>query len=464
MSASDRESSGRPSQWLHRDHTRGSLVKSMGLLSLPLIASNVVGGVAFQLVDLGFISRLGEDAVTAIIVTNQSLRQVLFMLIMGFSFGTQALIARAVGAGVPDEADHVAGQVVVLGLGVSMVFAVLGVWLAPELLAAMKVSPAALEVGTPYVRLTFALNFGFVFLFLFSAVLNGAGDATTPLLVVVVQTAVSLLAEWLLIFGHWGFPELGVRGVAIGVACGQAVAGALALSMLFQGASRVHLRLRHLRPDPAILGRILRLSWPPALQLLSAFMINVIFIRLMGEISAQSQTAFSIGLRISMMGPMLAFPLAGATATLVGQNLGAGRVDRAWRSIGLGLAVNIALLWTAGGGMALFRREIMEMLASDPEVIAIGSEMLLFQAAAFGIWAFYFVFFRSLQGAGSVAVPMLASIFTSLCVALPTGILLSGPLGWGHTGIFAATVVASATNTLITGTWLATGRWAHRPT
>jgi putative MATE family efflux protein len=433
----------------------------MWVLSLPLMATNVLGGLVFQVVDLGFISSLGEEAVTAIIVTNQSLRQILFMLVMGASFGAQAMIAQAVGAGRGDEADHVAGQVVVLGGAVSAVFAVVGVSFASELLSLMRVSPAVLEVGVPYVRLTFALNFGFVFLFLFNAILNGAGDSTTPLVVAILQTAVGLLGEWLLIFGSWGAPALGVPGVAFGVALGQAAAGALALSMLFRGTSRVHLRRHHLVPDFAVLRRIVGLSWPPALQLISTFVVNVIFIRMMGEISPKAQAAYSIGLRISMMGPMLAFPLAGAAATLVGQNLGAGRVRRAWQSIGLGLAVNVTLLWSIGIFMALFRTPIMELLADDPEVIAIGGEMLLFQAAAFAAWGFYFVFFRSLQGAGQVGVPMLSSILSSVLVSLPTGILLSGPLGWGHTGIFAATVVGSSLNALITGGWLATGRWTR---
>lgn len=449
-------------RWLRRDHTRGSLVTSMWVLSLPLVATNVLGALVYQLVDLAFISRLGEDAVTAVIVTNQSLRQILFMLVMGSSFGAQALIAQTVGAGRSEQADHVAGQVVVLGFAVSSAFAVAGVVWAPELLAAMRVSPEVLETGVPYVRLTFALNFGFVFLFLFNAILNGAGDSTTPLLVALIQTAVSLFFEWILIFGNWGAPALGVSGVALGVACGQAAAGALALSMLLRGTSRVHLRRHHFRPDPRVLRRLVALSWPPAVQLLATFVVNVIFIRTMGEISANAQAAYSIGLRISMMGPMLAFPLAGAAATLVGQNLGAGRVRRAWQSIGLGLAVNITLLWTIGAGMALFRGEIMALLADDPEVIAIGSEMLLFQAAAFAVWGFYFVFFRSLQGAGQVGVPMLGSIFSSVCVSLPTGLLLSGPLGWSYTGIFAATVAGSTVNTLVTGGWLASGRWTRR--
>ena len=449
--------------WRDRDHTRGSLFVSLWVLALPLLAQSG-GGVTFQLVDLEFVSRLGEDATTAVVVTNQALRQLFFMLVMGASFGAQGLIARRVGEGRIEAAEHTAGQVVVLGLFASLGIALLGACFAPQMLAALHVSPQVHAIGVPYARLVLVLNFGFVFLFLFNAILNGAGDSATPLLVSLTQSACALLAEWCLIFGKLGAPALGVRGVVLGLAAGQLVAAGLALRVLFRGRSRVHLRRHHLVPDPAVMRRIVALSWPPALQMLGAFLVNVFFIRLVGDLGAQAQAAYSIGLRLSMVGPMLAFPLAGACSTLVGQNLGSGDVGRAWRSIGVGLAAHVALLWTLALGLVVFRREIMGVFASNPEVIAIGSEMLLYQAGTFAAWAFFFVFFRALQGAGDVAVPMLISLATSLLVTLPLGLWLSSDagLGWGPTGVFAATFAGGLSVTAATGAWLATGRWTRR--
>ena len=97
--------------WRNRDHTRGRLIVSLLVLSLPLITTSL-SGVIFQVVDLGMISRLGEDAVTAIIVSNQSLRQIILVLAMGASFGAQALVSQYVGGGRIDAAEHVTGQVV----------------------------------------------------------------------------------------------------------------------------------------------------------------------------------------------------------------------------------------------------------------------------------------------------------------------------------------------------------------
>jgi putative MATE family efflux protein len=448
--------------WRERDHTRGRLLTSLMVLAVPLFATSL-SGVFFQLVDLTFVSRLGDDVTTAVIVTNQSIRQLLFMLVMGASFGAQALMARAVGEGRSGAAERVAGQVMLLGISLSLVVAALG-WLAPRpLLAAMNVSPDVLEAGVPYVRLVLLLNFGFVFTFLVSAVLGGAGDSTTPLLLSLVQTAASLLGEWLLIFGHLGFPALGIQGVALGTAAGQLVSLLLAARVLFGGRSRVHLRAGHLRPDGALIRRILALSWPPGLQMVGGFLVTVIFLRLVGDFGEKAQAAYSIGLRLSMVGPMLAFPIAGACATLVGQNLGAGHVARAWRAIGVGLAVHTPLLWSVAALLFFLRHPIVAAFSHDPEVIRIGAEFLLYQAGTFVAWGLYFVFFRALQGAGDVRAAMAISLGSSLLLTLPLGIALSAPwgLGLGPTGLFAGTLLGSWVTTLATGAWLATGRWAR---
>jgi putative MATE family efflux protein len=432
------------------------------VLAVPLFATSL-SGVVFQLVDLTFVSRLGDDVTTAVIVTNQSIRQLLFMLVMGASFGTQALMARAVGEGRAGAAERVAGQVLLVGVGLSVAVALLG-WLAPRpLLAAMNVSPGVLEVGVPYVRLVLLLHFGAIFTFLVSAILNGAGDTTTPLLLALVQTAASLLGEWLLIFGHLGFPALGIAGVAIGTAAGQVLSLALAARVLFGGRARVRLRLAHLRPEGALVRRILALSWPPGLQMIGGFLVTVVFLRVAGDFGEQAQAAYSIGLRLGMVGPMLAFPIAGACATLVGQNLGAGHVDRAWRSIAVGLGVHAPLLWTVAALLFAFGDPIVSAFSRDPEVVRIGAEFLRYQAGTFAAWGLYFVFFRALQGAGDVRASMVISLGSSLGLTLPLGIALAAPWGadMGPTGLFLGVLLGSWVTTVATGAWLATGRWAR---
>jgi len=448
----------------HRDHTQGSLLVSLFALAVPLIGMSLFGGVVFQIVDLKLVSGLGEDATTAVVVTNQSIRQIFFMLVMGASFGAQGLVSRHVGEGRADSADHVTGQTLLLGLGVAAFAAMLGIVFARPLLEGLNVSPEVLEEGIPYLRLVLGLSIGFILTNLANAILNGAGDTTTPFMIAIVQTAIGLFAEWVLIYGLFGLPALGIYGVALGAGCGQIAGLVLVVRVITTGKARVHLRAKHLVPDAALLKQLVSLSWPPAIQMIGGFFVTIFFIRWMGDFGPKAQAAYSIGLRLGMTTPMICFPLAGAIATLVGQAIGAGNVKRAWRALGLGLLVHGGLMWSLALFFFLFRYEVLGFFTNDPEVIDIGARLLVWQAASYGFLAFYFVFFRALQGAGDVRVPMLISIGGSLFFTLPLGWGLSSTLGWGPDGLFISSFIGAAVSTLATGAWVATGNWTRART
>ena len=450
-----------PNLWAqlrNRDHTRGRLWVSLLVLATPLLATSL-SGAAFQLLDLKFISAIGEEAVTAVVVTNQSFRQIVMILLMGASFGAQGLISRLTGEGRLEDAEHMAGQILTAGFVVSVAVAAAGLLYGDWMLAVMNVSPPIQQLALPYLHWSFAMSFGWIFVALFSAILNGAGDSTTPMLITLLHTATSLLAEWLLIYGHTPVAPFRIESVAAGQAAGQLLGVAVALSVLFRGTSRVHVRRRHLTPDLGALRRLAGQAWAPALQMVGSFVVTAYFLRLSGEFSPQAQTAYSIGLRISMIGPMIAFPLAGACATLVGQNLGAGDVQRAWRSMWVSLAAHASILIGIAWSLFHYRVALVQWFASDPEVVALGSELVAYQAGAFLAWAFYFVFFRTLQGAGDVFVPMVMATANAFLVTLPIGWYLATQTDLGPTGLFQASLVGAFSVTLPLGAYLASGRW-----
>ena len=160
-----------------------------------MVGSSLVGGVLFQLVDLKLISDLGDQGMTAVVITNQSMRQIYMVLLMGASFGAQGLIARSIGSADQEKADHIAGQTLLMGTLLSIVAAAIGLIFARDLLSLMNVSKEVLDMGVPYVRWVFGLNFGFVFVILFGSLLAGAGDSSTPFIITIAQTGISLVAE-----------------------------------------------------------------------------------------------------------------------------------------------------------------------------------------------------------------------------------------------------------------------------
>ncbi|MDJ0868465.1 MAG: MATE family efflux transporter [Myxococcota bacterium] len=447
-------------RWRDRDHTRGSLLVSLWVLALPLMATSAAMSV-YQLLDLRFIGELGPAPTAAVVITNQTLRQIAFLVVMGVSFAAQALIARAVGAAEIDEAEHLAGQSLVLGLGFAAGLALVGGLFPRALIALANPAPAVLEAAVPYVRLVFVFAPTFVGAQVIAGILNGAGDTTTPMVISIIQAAVGIVAEWLLIFGHAGLPALGISGVALGLAIGQATALGLGLRALFSGRTRVHLRARHVRPDRAALRRLLRLAWQPALQMASRVFLVFFFLRLSARFGTAVQAAYAIGLRLEMVPLSLGFPLANAVATLVGQNLGADDRRRAWQSVWVGLAVHGALFFGFAALLFFLRDPIVALFTDDPEVRRFGSLYLLFASAGLMLMAFYFVFFRALQGAGDMTVPMAISTGNTFLVTAPLGWYLAVHTGLGPAGIWWGQLLGSSVLVLATGAHLLRGRWAR---
>jgi putative MATE family efflux protein len=446
-------------RWRDRDHTRGSLLKSVIVLSLPSVLTSVFGFGAFQLFELRFLGQIGDNAVAAAGATNQTLRQVFMLFAMGLTVSSQMMIAQWVGMGRDREAEHVAGQSFLLGAALAGVAAVT-VGAFPEFFVSLVArDPAVIESGATYVRIVFLTLIVMTSSQVFASILNGAGDAVTPMLVGLIQTPIAVFAQWVLAFGHFGFPAMGIAGIAIGGVLGGSVGGGVALWALFSGRCRVHPRAEHLIPDAAALRRLLSYAWQPAMHMVARSLIVIFFMTLAGRLGGKVQAAYTIGLRIEMLAIMVAFPIANACATLVGQNLGAGDSKRVWGSIRAAVVVEIAALWPASLAMYLGRHEFVSWFTQDPEVAAMASEYLVYSSMILLFYGFYFVAFRTLQAAGDMITPMLISVTTALLLGAPAGYYLATQSDLGATGMWVANFAYALVNSALMCGWLLAGRW-----
>jgi putative MATE family efflux protein len=445
-----------------RDHTRGSLAVSLLTLAVPAIVSSVGAFGTFQLVDLYLVGQLGSTALAAAGATNQTLRQIVFLAALGLTTSSQMWIARHVGEGRLGEAEHVAGQTLLAGLALAAIAAAAGLFFAEPLVRLVSPDAAVVELGAAYLRVAFAGMFATVLVQIGSGILGGAGDATTPMLVGFLVTPLSLLGEWAFAFGRLGAPRLGIAGIALGSVLGSLAGGAVLLGVLLGGRARVHLRRHHLVPDPAALARLLRFAWQPALHLVARTAIVFFFMFLAGRLGAKVQAAYTVGLRIEMLPIMVAFPVANACATLVGQNLGARDVPRAWQAIRATCALQVLLLWPAALAILVFRARIVVFFGADPEVQAMAAEYLIYSSIVLCFYGFYFTAFRALQAAGDMRSPMLISLGLATCVGVPLGFGLGVRADLGATGMWIANLVYATLNTTLMVGWLLRGRWARK--
>jgi Na+-driven multidrug efflux pump len=207
---------------------------------------------------------------------------------------------------------------------------------------------------------------------------------------------------------------------------------------------------------------MLAMSWQPALHMVARSLMVMFFMIMAGRLGGKVQAAYTIGLRLEMLAIMLAFPIANACATLVGQNLGARNLERAWSAIWASSAVELAALWPLALAVFVFRHPLVGLFVDDPEVAAMAAEYLVYSSTILAFYGLYFVAFRTLQASGDMNSPMIISVSTAVLVGAPLGYWLATRTDLGATGMWIANLVYALLNAGLMIAWLLTGRWARR--
>src|SRR5690606_35720936 len=251
---------------------------------------------------------------------------------------------RRIGERDPEAAATVAGQTVWISLAVSAVVGALGVAYAPELLAAMGAEPAVVADGSAYMAFMLGGSATILLLFLVTAIFRGAGNAAIALRVLIVANAVNIVLDPCLIFGLGPFPELGVTGAAIATNIGRGIGRVYGFYVLAAGNGRCLHRVRHLALGSRVMLRLLRVSAGGVLQMIIATSSYIVLMRIVADYGSTAVAGYTIALRIVLFTLMPSWGLSNATATLVGQNLGAAQPDRAERSVWWAARCNFVFL------------------------------------------------------------------------------------------------------------------------
>jgi putative MATE family efflux protein len=424
------------------DYTEGSLNRAVFLLSVPMVLEMVMESV-FALTDVFFVGRLGPDAVAAVGLT-ESLLTVVYAVAMGLCLSTTALVARRIGEKQPEEAARAAVQAVAAGLAVSLPFALVGVAGSRTLLTLMGAPPSVVETGWGYAAWMLGGNASVVLLFLINAVFRGAGDATVAMRSLWLANAVNLVLDPCLIFGLGPFPELGVTGAAIATNVGRTVGVVYQARALVSGRGRLHVERRHLRLDRPVMGHLVRLSLGGVGQFLVGTASWLGLVRILSVFGAVALAGYTIALRIIVVALLPSWGMSNAVATLVGQSLGAGKPERAERSVWIvGLYNMIFLL----GVMAVFlwRAEpLIALFSPDPAVQRLGAQCLRVVSYGYAFYAWGMVLVQAFNGAGDTVTPTWINLGCYWLFQIPVALVLAPGLGYGPLGVFLAITLAES--------------------
>ncbi len=424
------------------DYTEGSLKRAVFLLSVPMILEMVMES-AFGITDVFFVGRLGPDAVAAVGLT-ESLLTVIYAVAMGLCMSTTALVARRIGEKRPEEAARTAVQAVAIGLAVSLLFGVLGLACSRGLLELMGASPAVVETGWGYTAWMLTGNASIVLLFLINAVFRGAGDATVAMRALWIANAVNIVLDPCLIFGLGPFPQLGVTGAAIATNLGRSIGVAYQLRILVSARQRVRIGRRQLRLDRGLMLHLARLSLGGVGQFLIGTASWLGLVRILAVFGAAALAGYTIALRIIIVALLPSWGMSNAVATLVGQNLGARKPERAERAVWMVGLYNMAFLL---GVMAVFlwgATPLIALFSSDPAVLRLGALCLRVVSYGYAFYAWGMVLVQAFNGAGDTTTPTWINLGCYWLFQIPLALGLAQALGYGPLGVFLAITLAES--------------------
>jgi putative MATE family efflux protein len=444
----------------HQDYTAGSLNRSILLLAIPMVLEMVLESL-FAVVDMAWVGRLGANAVATVGLTEAMLALV-FAVGLGLSMSTTAMVARRIGEKDPEDAAIAGVQAVVLGLLISLVIGVPAGIAAPRLLQWMGATPAIVAGGSGYARIALGGCGAIIMLFLNNAIFRGAGDAAIAMRLLWVSNIINLVLDPCLIFGLGPFPRMGVTGAAMATFTGRSIGVLYQFWRLARGTERLRPLAYHLRLNVGVMVRLLRVSFTGMLQFVIGHASWILLVRIVALFGPASVAGYTVAIRIVVFFILPSWGLSNAAATLVGQNLGAKRPDRAAKAVWRTGFYNMLFLGVIGVFFIVFATPVVRLFVSDPAVIPIAAIALRTFACGNIGYAYGMVMLQAFNGAGDTVTPTVVNFFGFWVLELPLAWLLAITLGMHAEGAFLAIVVAECSMAAAGVVLFRRGRWKRQ--
>ena len=407
-------------------------------LAMPVVVAEV-GWVAMQIVDIGMVGRLGPEAIGAVGV-GSALFLALAVVGIGLLLGLDPLVAQAFGAREVGECRAWLHHGLVLAVGLTVPLTVVA-WVAATFVSAWGFHPRVLDLTQGYWRVvTWSLLPLLVFT-VFRRYVQAVGIVRPIMLTLVSANIINAAANWLLVFGHWGFPELGVEGAAWATCVSRIyMCGLLAVT-----AWRVTARFPRNQPAGSFaarrfemtrIRRLVRLGWPAAVQMTLEVGVFAAATALAGRLEPHLLAAHQIVLNTVGLTFMVTYGVSSAGAVRVGHAVGRRDLTGAWYSGWVALGIGAAFMGVAAAAFLAVPRPILRIFTSDPRVIETGA-LLLLVAAVFQLFdGLQAVATGVLRGLGDTRTPMLCNLAGHWGVGLPVGYALCFWWGWGVVGLW----------------------------
>jgi putative MATE family efflux protein len=440
-----------------KNFTTGSINRAILMLSIPMVLEMAMESL-FALVDVFYVSQLDPNAVATVGLT-ESVITLVYAVAIGMSTAPMAMIARYIGEGDHSAASKVVMQAIYLATCFAVLIGIPGYLYADRILAMMGGDDTLIASGVGYTQIMFASNIFIMLLFLLNGIFRGAGDAHLAMRALWLANGINIILDPLFIFGWGPIPAMGVQGAAVATTIGRGLGVAFQLYLLLSGASVVRLYFRQLGIQWDIITRLLKIAMNGAFQFLIASASWIVLMRIVSRFGSEAVAGYTIAIRLIIFTLLPSWGIANAAATLVGQNLGAGRPDRAATSVWRAAFFSMVFLASVSIVYYLAAKPIIYFFTEDPAVIEAGIESLRIFAISYALFAYGMVIGQAFNGAGDTRTPMIINLICFWAVEIPLANFLAISIGWELAGVCWAIAVSESLMTLLSILIFRRGNW-----
>jgi putative MATE family efflux protein len=442
------------------DYTSGSLRKAVIMLAIPMMLEMILESV-FAVVDLYFVGHLPNSSVAVQVVgLTESVLTIIYSLAIGMSMAATAVVARRVGEKNPDAAAHAGVQALLVAIALTAVLSLAGFVFAKEILLLMGASEGAAQEGTAFVQIMMGGSVVIMLLYLINGIFRGAGNAAIAMKSLWLANLCNIILCPVLIRGLGPVPAFGLTGAAMATTIGRGFGVAYQAYYLLNGKGLLKIKARHWRIDIPVINSIVKIATPAVFQFVIAscswiFLANLVATTGGDEGSAGFQTA----MRLMMFFIFPAWGMSNAAATLVGQNLGAEKPERAAESVFKTMKYNIIFMALITVFTFTLGEWFISFFTNDVAVQRIAVDAIRIVSLGYIFYGIGMVMMNAFNGAGDTWTPTWINLIGFWFFQIPLGYVLAKFLNMGPEGVFIAIPVAETCIAIAAFLVFRKGRW-----
>lgn len=446
-------------QIMRQEIVEGNIEKTILKLAYPLIINNMVQ-VLYNLTDTFWLGRLGTEELSA---PGTAWPLVWFFMSIGMGFATAgfAFVSQYIGAKDYEKANKAAGALYSLMMFFALLVALFGLLIAPFALKFMKVTPEVYPYALGYIRVIFiGIPFSFT-LFAFNFLLRAVGDTKTPVKINMFTVFLNIVLDPLLIFGWSGFPRLGVIGAAVATMFSNSVGSLIGGYLLFRGKVGIHLTLENLKPQWEFYAKIFRVGLPSSVGFSTDAFGFVVLTRIIYIYGTVAFATYTIGNRLSNFMFAIANGISQAMGTMVGQNVGAEKYERAKKIAEKAMLTNLIILTIGTAIVVVFRAQIFGFFIEDERVLAESIKFVRYFAFSLPFFGIFSAVSNVFQSSGHTKKSMLLGMIRLWVLRIPLAYNI-GKFMADTTGVWLGMGLSNFLAALIGFIWFLKGSWMKR--